>query len=138
MELRYNAAAVGDHLHPTTLDSSLRRQRAIGASAGVLAAVNPEEFDRVTAGLFRPEKRGKLVLAGILLHPLLARLVYVPLARFFERRAVVDRVFAAAHSSAMMAGLRDSGFTGLTGRTERPAQPGGRHHAPVGASRPAD
>jgi hypothetical protein len=123
MELRYNEAAVGDHLHPTTLDSSLRRQRAIGMSAGLLQAINTEEFDRVTAGLFRPERRIQLALAKIVLHPVLARFVHVPLARLFERRAVVDRVFAAAHSSAMMAGLREIGFAGLSGTPARKSRP---------------
>ena len=134
MELRYNAAAMGDHLHPTTLASSLRRQHAIGARADLLEAINPEEFHRVTAGLFRPRGRRKLALAKILLHPLLARFVYVPLARFFERRAVVDRVFAAAHASAMMAGLREA----TSRRRDQPLRPGGRNAVPAGANHPVD
>lgn len=110
MVLHYNANALGLHLHPTTLDSALRRIRAVGPSALVLREIHPEEFDRVTSGLFTASKRWKRVLADILLHPALARSVYTPLARLCERRVIIDRVFALTFMSAMMAGLRAAGL----------------------------
>ena len=72
--------------------------------------INPEEFDRVTSGLFAPQNRMKLALAKLLLHPVPARWIYTPLARFCERRVVIDRVFALTLMSAMMTGLRDAGL----------------------------
>jgi glycosyltransferase involved in cell wall biosynthesis len=110
MTLHYNAKAAGYHFHPTTLDSALRRMRAVGPSALVLRRINPEEFDRVTSGLFAPQKRWKLMLARLLLHPTLAGVVYRPLARLCEKRFVVDRVFALTFMSAMMDGLRAAGL----------------------------
>lgn len=110
MTLHYNARAVGYHFHPTTLDSALKRMRAVGPSAIVLRSINAEEFDRVTSGLFAPQKKWKLMLARILLHPVLARGVYTPLARLCEKRFVVDRVFALTFMSAMMDGLRAAGL----------------------------
>jgi glycosyltransferase involved in cell wall biosynthesis len=110
MTLHYNAKAVGLHFHPTTLDSALRRIKAVGPSALVLRNINPEEFDRVTHGLFTPQKRWKLALVSVVLNPFLANAIYTPLARMCERRFVVDRVYALTFMSAMMAGLRDAGL----------------------------
>lgn len=110
LTIRYNAQAVGSHLHPTTLASALRRIRAVGPSAMVLRSVNPAEFERVTNGLFTPGKRWKRAAGSLILHPVLARAVYVPLARLCERRLAADRVFALAFMSAMKAGLRDAGL----------------------------
>ena len=84
--------------------------RAVGPSALVLRRINPDEFDRVTSGLFAPRKRWKLMLAKLLLHPMMARIVYTPLARLCEKRFVVDRVFALTFMSAMMDGLRSAGL----------------------------
>jgi GT2 family glycosyltransferase len=104
-EMRYNSHAVGQHLHHTTLDSSLRRTQASARAAAILRKVNREEFDRATNGLFQPANRRKLAFARVVLHPLLLRLVYTPLARWCERRVVVDRLYAAVHSAHLLEGL---------------------------------
>lgn len=105
MALRHDAEAVAQHLHPTDLTSSLRRMRSLGRSAAILAEASPENFARITSGLCaRPLSLRARILRALLAPPL-GRLVYTPLARLFERRLIVDRVFALAHASAFLEGL---------------------------------
>ena len=108
-ELRYNANALGKHLHETTLDSSLRRMEALGGTAAVLRQVNPKVFARITSDYFEPRNRIKLLFLRAVLHPALGRLVYAPLARLCERRFVADRLFAACHASYFLKGLAAAG-----------------------------
>lgn len=107
-ELRYNAEAVGEHLHPMSLDGSLRRMETVGRAMLDLRRVSPHAFARVTGGLFEPGARIKRALARIALHPALGRFVYAPLARFCERRLVADRVFALVHAAFMLKGLDEA------------------------------
>lgn len=104
-ELRYNANALGKHLHVTTLDSSLKRMEALGAAAVILRRVNHEEFTRITSAYFEPRNRKRLSLLSLVLHPLLGLLIYVPLARLCERRVVADRLFAICHASYFLKGV---------------------------------
>ena len=104
-ELRYNAAALGAHLHPTTVTSSLQRARALGAAAAMLRERSPENFKRITAGLFEPGKRHRLGLLRTALHPALVDGVYEPLARLCERYVVADRVYAACHAAHFLNAL---------------------------------
>ncbi|NCQ35237.1 glycosyltransferase [bacterium] len=106
MTLHYNAAASAQHLHPTTLASSIRRMGALGRDAATLESVSPENFARITGGAFSAGSalRGRLLRA--LLSPALGRLVYTPLAALCARRIAADRLFAAAHASAFLSGLR--------------------------------
>jgi len=113
-EMRYNANALGKHLHETTLNSSLRRMEASGAAAAALRRVNPEEFARITSNYFEPRNRKKLLLLRLALHPLLGRLVYAPFARLCERRLVADRVFVACHASYFLKGLAAAGASDPT------------------------
>lgn len=104
-ELRYNERALGAHLHPTTMDSSLRRMRALGEAAATLRERSPENFQRITGGLFEPARRRRLGLLRAALHPALARAVYEPLARLCERRLVADRLYAACHAAHFLDAL---------------------------------
>lgn len=110
-ELRYHADALGRHFHPTTLTSSLQRAEAIGKSGATLRLVSPENFARVTGGLFSPEKRAKRRLLHLLLHPALGRHVYAPLARLCERRVPANRLYALSHASYFLKGLSEAGVT---------------------------
>ncbi len=113
-ELRYNANALGKHLHRTTLDSSLQRIEALGRGAAVLRDVSPEAFARITHGIFEPGMRRKLLLLRVVLRPLLGKLAYVPLARLFERHLIVDRLFAACHACYFLKGLAQAGAASRT------------------------
>lgn len=113
-ELRYNANALGKHLHETTLNSSLKRMEALGSAAAALRNVSPENFARITSNYFEPRNRKKLLLLRLALHPLLGRLVYVPLARLCERRLVADRLFAACHTSYFLKSLAAAGASDPT------------------------
>jgi glycosyltransferase involved in cell wall biosynthesis len=104
-ELRYNAQARGGHLHLTTVDSSIRRMHALGRAAATLREVSPENFQRITSGVFEPGARARLRLLRTALHPAVARTLYLPLARLCERRVVVDRLFAACHAAYFLDGL---------------------------------
>ena len=115
-ELRYNANALGRHLHRTTLESSLKRMESVGAGAAVLRRINPDEFARVTAGNFDPRNRRKLFILRVALHPALGRLFYAPLVRLCERRFMANRLFAACHASYFLKGLAAAGG-------DRPAAP---------------
>lgn len=108
-ELRYNAQARGAHLHLTTVDSSMRRMRALGQAAATLRDVSPENFNRITNGVFEPGKRAKLRLLRAALHPAIARTLYLPLARLCERRVVADRLFAACHAAYFLDALMSAG-----------------------------
>ena len=105
-EMRFNANALGKHLHETTLDSSLRRMEALGAAVTVLRQVNPEEFKRITSNYFEPGNRTKLALLHLALHPMLGRLLYSPLAHFCESRVLAAPLFAACHASYFLKGLK--------------------------------
>lgn len=108
-ELRYNANALGDHLHPTTIASSLQRMHALGEAAAALRERSPENFRRITAGLFEPARHRRLGLLRAALHPLLSRSVYEPLARLCEKRLVADRVYAACHAAHFLQALSAAG-----------------------------
>lgn len=105
MRLWYHASAHVDHLHPTNLRSSLRRMNALGEAAAVMEGVAPETFARITSGLYqRPKSLRSRVIRALLSDPV-AAWTYDPLARLFERRIVVDRIFALAHAAAFRRGL---------------------------------
>lgn len=108
-ELRYNAHARGAHLHLTTLDSSIRRMHAVGHAAATLRDVSPENFHRITNGVFSTGESTRLRLLRAALHPALARMLYLPLARLCERRVVIGRVFAACHAAYFLDGLASAG-----------------------------
>ncbi len=104
-ELRYNAAALGAHLHPTTVASSLQRARALGTAAAALRERCPENFQRITAGMFEPGKQRRLSLLRTALHPALVGCIYEPLARLCERHLVADRLYAACHAAHFLNSL---------------------------------
>lgn len=108
-ELRYNARALGAHLHQTTVDSSIQRMRLLGQAAATLREVSPENFRRITNGVFEPRGRARLRLLRAALHPAIARTLYLPLARLCERRVVADRLFAACHAANFLDALAGAG-----------------------------
>jgi GT2 family glycosyltransferase len=111
-ELRYNADAIGNHFHPTTLASSLTRIETLGKSGALLRSVSTENFDRITNNLFTPRNRTKLLLLRALFHPTLGQFIYAPLATLCERRIFADRLFAACHASYFLKGLLEAGVIG--------------------------
>lgn len=105
-ELYYHEQAIGWHHHPTSLATSLRRMESVSDGCWQLRKEDPELFHRVTGhGLDprRPLRRRALALA---LHPLLARIAYLPLARFCEHRIFADRLFALCHASQLLKVLK--------------------------------
>lgn len=108
-ELRYNARARGAHLHRTTFDSSMGRMRALGEAAATMRDVSPENFRRITSGVFEPGARARGRLLRAALHPALARVLYLPLARLCEHRVVADRLFAACHAASFLDALARAG-----------------------------
>lgn len=114
MALHYNARASAQHLHPTTLASSIRRMDALGHDAATLEIISPENFARITGGAFSAPQTLRGLLLRVLLSPALGRLVYTPLAALCAGRIAADRIFAAAHASAFLGGL-------VAARAERPS-----------------
>lgn len=117
-ELRYNAHALGLHVHETTLDSSLRRMDVAGAAVLALRGVSRRNYDRLTHGLFEPANRTRLRLLRLVLHPAMRRAIYVPLARLCERHVIVDRVYAACHASSFLEGMLKTHGTGARVRPQ--------------------
>jgi glycosyltransferase involved in cell wall biosynthesis len=104
-ELRYNSHAQGEHFHPVTLSSSLKRMIDLGKSAGSIAEINLDNFRRITNAQAYENRPVRAKIIGLLLHPLVGRLVYRPLAALCERRFFADRIFAACHASYFRKGL---------------------------------
>lgn len=108
MELRYNANALGDHLHPVDLDSSLARMKAVGFSLLRLKAISPENFRRTTHGLLEKDQPLSRKLLLFLVDPLFGRWIYAPISRLCQRRFIADRLYAVAHAASLLEGLRES------------------------------
>lgn len=106
MRLYYNADAFGEHLHETTLASSLRRMESVGAALQGLREISPDNYHRATHGLFTPAKRMKLRLLRWVLHPRVSNWIYEPIARWCERRLIADRVYALCHAAHLLKGLQ--------------------------------
>jgi glycosyltransferase involved in cell wall biosynthesis len=104
-ELRYNAQARASHHHPVTLATSLSRMVDLGRSTGVLAEVSPSNFRRITNADRYEAHRWRAGIMRMMLHPVMGRFLYRPLAEFCERRFIADRVFAACHASYFYRGL---------------------------------
>ncbi len=112
MQLCYHAQASAQHLHPTTLASSIRRMKALGRDAAMLEEIAPENFERITGGVFSSQRALRSRLLRLLLTPIMGRAIYRPLAALCARRVAADRIFAAAHAAAFVEGL-------LAARAER-------------------
>lgn len=104
-ELRYNSHALGEHFHPVTLSSSLARMIELGKSAGSIAEISLDNFRRITNAQMYEQRPVRAKIVALMLHPLVGRLVYRPLAAFCERRFFADRIFAACHASYFRKGL---------------------------------
>jgi len=106
MTLYFNAAAHAHHLHPTDLASSLRRMRSLGLAVAAMEQTAPETFDRVTAGVLDRNAgwRGRLI--RLVLAAPMRHWIYRPLAALCERRIFADRIFALAHASAVLEGVK--------------------------------
>ncbi len=123
MVLHHDATAVAEHLHPMDLEQSLRRAESIGAQLLKLREISPENFRRVTGGLFEPERRVRRVLFELVASPPFDSLIWTQLARLAERRIRAGRVFALAHSAAVLRGFRRAQSGSAVGLSARQLAP---------------
>ena len=110
--MKFNRDAGGYHHHQLTLEQSFLRMEKVGLAARVLRGIDPELHGILMKELL-PEPLWQRLLVAMGTHPLVARSLFLPLARHFEQRRIQSAVFSLAHLYFFRRGYGGKAFSSL-------------------------